>query len=244
MGTTTTNEDVRRAFTKFVKGHIQKAFVGRVESNEEAEEKGIVQVFYNDLIYDVRLRSVEGPVDKGQLRVPAKDSLVFCVNEGNSENSYVVAADADLDKFRIGFGEQEGDPTASLVMEQGKAVYTTRDGNSETSVEMIPGTAKIAVKDGNNSTTVDISGGTITFNGGDNKGLVIVQPLKDTLSDIISCISTMHNALISAIGSCGSSAGAAAASETYASVLSSSISKLNSRKTTISKQLENKNIKH
>ena len=99
------NEDaVRQALVEFIGKHISVCFVGVVSDNSKAESEGFVTVRYNDLPFDVRVQAVTNKTDLGIVPVPAEGSEIFCVSEGNSENSFVAVAFTKLDKIKCDSG--------------------------------------------------------------------------------------------------------------------------------------------
>lgn len=106
--TTVTDEQVRAALVEFVTKHIAICFVGVVSDNAKAVDEGIVSVKYNDVDFEVRLQAVTGKADKGYIPVPAVGSEVFCVSEGNSDNSFVVVACSELEKVVFNGGQLGG----------------------------------------------------------------------------------------------------------------------------------------
>jgi hypothetical protein len=105
---TATDEQVRAALVEFITKHIAVCFVGVVSDISKAESDGIVTVKYNDLEFSARLQSVTGKADKGYIPVPAVDSEVFCVSEGNSDNSFVITACSELEKVVFNGGQLGG----------------------------------------------------------------------------------------------------------------------------------------
>jgi hypothetical protein len=105
---TATDEQVRVALVEFIKKHIAVCFVGVVSDMSKAESDGMVTVKYDDLEFEARLQSVIGKADKGYIPIPAVDSEVFCVSEGNSDNSFVVVACSELEKIVFNGGQLGG----------------------------------------------------------------------------------------------------------------------------------------
>jgi hypothetical protein len=65
-------------------------------------------VQYNDVEFEVRLQAVTGKADKGYIPVPAVGSEVFCVSEGNSDSTFVIAVCSELDKIIFNGGNLGG----------------------------------------------------------------------------------------------------------------------------------------
>jgi prolyl-tRNA editing enzyme YbaK/EbsC (Cys-tRNA(Pro) deacylase) len=105
---TATDEQVRAALVEFIAKHIAVCFVGVVSDISKAESEAIVTVKYNDLDFEARLQAVTGKGVGGFVPVPAVGSEVFCVSEGNSDNSFVVASFSELKKIIINGGELGG----------------------------------------------------------------------------------------------------------------------------------------
>jgi hypothetical protein len=106
--TAVTDEQVRMALVEFVTKHVAICFVGIVADNAKAESEGMVSVKYNGLDFEVRLQAVSGKADKGHIPIPAVGSEVFCVSEGNSDNSFVVAICSELEKVVFNGGQLGG----------------------------------------------------------------------------------------------------------------------------------------
>jgi hypothetical protein len=106
--TTVTDEQVRAALAEFVIKHIAMCFVGVVSDNASAESEGLVSVKHDGLDFEVRLQAVSGKADKGYIPVPAVGSEVFCVSEGNSDNSFTVAVCSELDRIVFNGGQLGG----------------------------------------------------------------------------------------------------------------------------------------
>jgi hypothetical protein len=96
---TITDQQVKSALAEFVTKHIAVCFVGSVLDNSKAATDGTVSVKYNETEFTARLQAVSGKPNKGIILVPAIGSEVFCVSEGNSDNSFVIAACSELEKI-------------------------------------------------------------------------------------------------------------------------------------------------
>ena len=94
-------------FQELIKGLISASFVGEVLDNSEAETKALVKVGFNELEYDVKLKSVVDGASKHLLLIPKQNSRVLCVTEGNSAERFAVLAFNELDKI-IYKGENTG----------------------------------------------------------------------------------------------------------------------------------------
>jgi hypothetical protein len=108
MTTAVTDEQVRAALAEFVTKHISICFVGVVLDNSKAAGEGTVSVVYNGVEFSARVQAVTGKTDVGFVPVPKKGSEVFCVSEGNSDNSFIVAACSELEKAIFNGGQLGG----------------------------------------------------------------------------------------------------------------------------------------
>ena len=97
--------DILEALNRLIEGKISAAFTGEVLDNSEAKSKGIVKVKYNDFSYKVRLKSIVDGKKQHLLLIPKKNSKVFCVPEGNSQERYLAIAFNELESVETRIGE-------------------------------------------------------------------------------------------------------------------------------------------
>ena len=98
------SEEIREALVHFIGRHLSICFIAKVTDNSKAEEEGIIEVEFNELKYEVKLQALSEATDKGELKIPAEGSEVFCVSEGNSDSTFVVVATTELEKYQQRFG--------------------------------------------------------------------------------------------------------------------------------------------
>lgn len=95
-----TNE-VLQALIQLIRNNVSGCFVGTVSSTDKAESDGIVEVEINELTYEVRLQAVTSASAVGIMLIPKQGSSIFCVAEGNSDNSFVAVSFSEVEKVTL-----------------------------------------------------------------------------------------------------------------------------------------------
>lgn len=107
---------------ELIKKLIPESFTGKVQSVDES--KGIVTVLFDELEYDVKLKSIVDEAETGVFYIPEVDSDVFCVPEGLDKERYFVAGINKVAK--IIFKMQN----LSLVMDNETETLKINDGSN------------------------------------------------------------------------------------------------------------------
>jgi len=119
-----TEGDVVRELELLIKKHIPEAFTGKVINVDSAESKGFVTVLFNELEYDVKLKSVIDEQEAGIFMIPENESDVFCVPEGLDKERYFVAGINKPAKIIIKM------QNLSFVMDNEGSLIQFNDGNN------------------------------------------------------------------------------------------------------------------
>lgn len=186
-------ENVERKAKGLVPFQVFPAVVSAVD-----EDLRTCTVRVNDRvdIEDVRLHAVADSSLKGFCLLPAMDSMVLVGRIANS-NELFVAMFSEIDKITGSIGDKvEFTADAeSLVYKNDKTEATVKSGEA---VVKLDG-ATIEVK-GNK---VKMDADEITFNGGQNKGLAIVDEVKKNLDAIKNYVTAMNTAVVTGLNGVG-----------------------------------------
>jgi hypothetical protein len=99
------DQEVVEALQRFVGQSIAKAFTAQVVDIDKAESEAVVTVEFDELTYDVKLKSIIDKKEEHLICIPRKGSQVFCVSEGNSKERFVVVACNEVDKVLFKSGK-------------------------------------------------------------------------------------------------------------------------------------------
>jgi hypothetical protein len=173
-----TDEQITEALQRFIGNMLPTAIIVKVTDNSKAEDEYYVEAEYNELTYDVRLKSVLNNSGAIMLQVPAKDSNILCVPFGDDNYTAVVY-----------------DNVERIVYKGENISFDINDKNKATEIKVKEITLKITDQE-------------ILINDGSLGGLIKIKELKSDLEKLNSYMDTLKNAISSGLKAVGVSTAA------------------------------------
>jgi hypothetical protein len=139
---------------ELIKKLIPASFTGKVLSVDE--EKGEAVVLFNELEYDVKLKSIIDKSEYGVFVIPEAESDVFCIPEGLDQERYFVAGVNKVAKVIVKMQNLD------FVMDNEAKSLKVTNGN----------------------TAFELNDALAQFNDGDNGGLVKITDLVTKINNL------------------------------------------------------------